>query len=46
MAAHIDIRKIDSQDNDNEVKIEIVEYDGSHDPDCHDNKFLCPCCVT
>ena len=42
MAAYIGIRKIDSQDNDNEVKVEIVEYAGSHDPDCHDNKFFMP----
>ena len=39
MAAYIGIRETDGQDGD---KIEIVEYAGSHDPDCHDNKFFMP----
>ena len=39
MAAYIGTRKIDGEDGD---KIEIVEYAGSHDHDCHDNKFFMP----
>ena len=42
MAAYIGIRKIDNEDTDNQVKIEIVEYAGSHDPHCHDNNFFMP----
>ena len=42
VAAYIGIRKINSQNNNNEVKVEIVEYAGLHDPNCHDNKFFMP----
>lgn len=42
LVAYIGIRKINQDNDDNEVKIEIVEYAGLHDPDCCENKFFVP----
>ena len=43
MMAYIGIRKINDQvTSDGEVQVEIVEYAGSHDPNCDDDKFFMP----
>jgi len=42
LLAYIGIRKIVNQDDDDEVNIEIVEYAGSHNPECCENKFFVP----
>lgn len=41
LVAYIGIRQIGDQGSD-EVKIEIVEYAGSHDPDCHNSEYFMP----